>query len=201
MLSLANIAKQIQEDSKNKLLIDVEHVQTKQICKDLAWVFPATYGIYPVELIVFTRLKGFVYQLIVKNPKNVSLAIACTKEKDYVSETFGDKNMRGKCPHKGYKINAEVVNEEGDPLQKVDVSYKDVPSHFDPVASGKTGDDGKTTLYAHLASADVKENEVVDKGQRIGMMGSTGASTGPHLHFETRFNSIPYDPDMEIHYK
>jgi len=88
MLSLANIAKQIQEDSNNKLVIDVEHVQTKQICKDLAWVFPATYGIYTVELVVFPRLKGFVYQLIVKNPKNVSLAIACTNEKDYVAETF-----------------------------------------------------------------------------------------------------------------
>ena len=88
MLSLANIAKQIQEDSKNKLLIDVEHVQTKQIINDIAWVFPATYGIYPVELVVFTRLKGFVYQLVVKNPKNVDDAIACTKEKDYVSETF-----------------------------------------------------------------------------------------------------------------
>ena len=88
MLSLASIAKQIQEDSKNKLVIDVEHVQTKQICKDIAWVFPATYGIYPVELVVFTRLKGFVYQLVVKNPKNVDDAIACTKEKDYVSKTF-----------------------------------------------------------------------------------------------------------------
>lgn len=88
MLSLASIAKQIQEDSKNKLVIDVEHVQTKQICKDIAWVFPATYGIYPVELVVFTRLKGFVYQLVVKNPKNVDDAIACTKEMDYVSETF-----------------------------------------------------------------------------------------------------------------
>jgi hypothetical protein len=88
MLSLANIAKQIQEDSKNKLVIDVEHVQTKQIINDIAWVFPATYGIYPVELVVFTRLKGFVYQLVVKNPKNVDDAIACTKEKDYNSETF-----------------------------------------------------------------------------------------------------------------
>ena len=88
MLSLATIAKQIQEDSKNKLVIDVEHVQTKQILKDIAWVFPATYGIYPVELVVFTRLKGFVYQLVVKNPKNVNDSIACTKETDYVSETF-----------------------------------------------------------------------------------------------------------------
>ncbi len=88
MLSLANIAKQIQEDSQNKLVIDVEHVQTKQICKDLAWVFPATYGIYPVELVVFPKLKGFVYQLVVKNPKNVDDAIACTNEKDYVAETF-----------------------------------------------------------------------------------------------------------------
>jgi hypothetical protein len=88
MLSLANIAKQIQEDSKNKLVIDVEHVQTKQIINDIAWVFPATYGIYPVELVVFTRLKGFVYQLVVKNPKNVDDSIACTKEKDYNSETF-----------------------------------------------------------------------------------------------------------------
>ena len=88
MLSLANIANQIQDDSNNKLVIDVEHVQTKQICKDIAWVFPATYGIYPVELVVFTRLKGFVYQLVVKNPKNVADCIVCTKEKDYVSETF-----------------------------------------------------------------------------------------------------------------
>ena len=61
----------------------------------------------------------------------------------YVSETFGDKNMRGKCPHKGYKINAD-----GDALSNAAVAYKDIPSHFDPVSSGKTGDDGKTTLYA-----------------------------------------------------
>lgn len=88
MLSLANIAKQIQEDSQNKLVIDVENVQTIQICKDIAWVFPATYGIYPVGLVVYPRLKGFVYQLVVKNPKNVEDALACTNEKDYVAETF-----------------------------------------------------------------------------------------------------------------
>ena len=93
-LSLSCIAKQIQDDSKNKLVIDVEHIQIKQIINDIAWVFPATYGIYPVDLVVFTRLKGFVYQIVVKNPKNVDDCIACTKETDYVSETFETELQR-----------------------------------------------------------------------------------------------------------
>ena len=42
----------------------------------------------------------------------------------YVSDTFGDKNMRGQCPHKGYKINAEVVDTDGDPLPKATVSTR-----------------------------------------------------------------------------
>ncbi|ARI75561.1 peptidoglycan DD-metalloendopeptidase family protein [Halobacillus mangrovi] len=43
---------------------------------------------------------------------------------------------------------------------------------------------GYKTIYAHLASFDVKEGDVVKKGQSIGIMGTTGHSTGIHLHFE-----------------
>ena len=51
-----------------------------------------------------------------------------------------------------------------------------------------------STLYAHLSELLVRENQTVTKGQVIGRSGSTGNSTGPHLHFEVRKNNIQIDP-------
>jgi murein DD-endopeptidase MepM/ murein hydrolase activator NlpD len=42
------------------------------------------------------------------------------------------------------------------------------------------------TLYAHLSEIFVREGEIVAQGQLLGQVGSTGNSTGPHLHFEIR---------------
>ena len=54
--------------------------------------------------------------------------------------------------------------------------------------------DGIATAYAHQSQIEVSCNENVDQGQVIGLVGSTGFSTGPHLHFEVRVNGTPVDP-------
>ena len=54
------------------------------------------------------------------------------------------------------------------------------------------------TVYAHLSHIDVKKGQRVEQGQNIGAVGSTGWSTGPHLHFEFRVNGVHQDPQSVI---
>ena len=51
-----------------------------------------------------------------------------------------------------------------------------------------------SSLYAHLNSWSVNVDQYVFTGEQIGACGTTGLSTGPHLHFEIRISGVPVDP-------
>ena len=55
---------------------------------------------------------------------------------------------------------------------------------------------GHETVYAHLSKISVARGQSVSQGQTVGLVGSTGWATGPHLHFEFRVNGVHQDPMM-----
>lgn len=53
---------------------------------------------------------------------------------------------------------------------------------------------GYKTVYGHLSKSLVKKNQKVKRGDQIALTGNTGLSTGPHLHYEVRYNGVPQNP-------
>lgn len=59
--------------------------------------------------------------------------------------------------------------------------------------------DGFHTYYCHLSEIYVQEGAIIRQGETIGLVGSTGWSTGPHLHFEVRINGVRVDPEALLY--
>jgi murein DD-endopeptidase MepM/ murein hydrolase activator NlpD len=94
--------------------------------------------------------------------------------------------------HEGVDFPAEA----GTPIVAA-ASGKVIVAESHP-ASGKMVEvdhgNGLVSRYAHTSMVFVKEGDLVVRGQRIATVGSTGRSTGPHLHFEVRLNGVPQNP-------
>jgi len=88
----------------------------------------------------------------------------------------------------------------GTPAQSVGdgtVEFAGVQGGFGNVVIVRHGS-GHSTVYAHLSRIQVRKGQSVQKGQTVGAVGTTGWSTGPHLHFEFRVNGVHVDPQKII---
>jgi murein DD-endopeptidase MepM/ murein hydrolase activator NlpD len=116
-------------------------------------------------------------------------------ENGWFSSNFGwriDPFNGQKTFHEGIDFPAEVgTSIEAAASGKV--IFADVHPAYGKMLEIDHGN-GLITRYAHCSLLLVKEGDLVMRGQRVAEVGSTGRSTGPHLHFEVRLNGVPQNP-------
>ncbi|MCI8328402.1 MAG: peptidoglycan DD-metalloendopeptidase family protein [Oscillibacter sp.] len=114
----------------------------------------------------------------------------------YISSAVGGRVSPGgigSTDHKGTDIarvgyNSSVYAAKAG--QVIISEYSSSYGHYVVVYHGA----GNTTLYAHMSSRKVSVGQTVKQGDVLGITGSTGRSTGPHLHFEVKENNVIIDP-------
>lgn len=124
-----------------------------------------------------------------KNPIVATTGILLTPSRGSISSTFG---MRWGKMHEGLDIAASM----GDPIYAAldgTVSFSGWETGYGYIIKLQH-ENGLITLYGHCSKLEVSVGQNVKKGDQIGLVGSTGNSTGPHLHFEVRVNGVPQNP-------
>jgi murein DD-endopeptidase MepM/ murein hydrolase activator NlpD len=117
-----------------------------------------------------------------------------------ISQGFGPSTFWFEPPYGGYPhfhTGIDMVEPFGSPVYAADDGIvalvgSSSSGYGNYVVIAHSG--GLDTLYGHLSAAVVKVGQLVAQGQPIGLEGSTGNSTGPHLHFELRINQTPINP-------
>jgi murein DD-endopeptidase MepM/ murein hydrolase activator NlpD len=127
---------------------------------------------------------------------NAMLPIGAPISRPRITSTYGARidpiDKKTTQTHKGIDFAGEI----GTPLSAVAPGR--VISAGERIGYGKTVEIdhglGFTTLYAHLSKINVSRGDWVQSGAVVGLGGSSGRSTGPHLHYEIRYNGNPFNP-------
>ncbi len=108
---------------------------------------------------------------------------------------FGLEPTTGGCPG-GFHSGVDLGDPQGTPIRAAadGIAYPlpDYQFYGNHVLIQHTG--GLSTVYGHMVQMNVTWGQAVRRGDLIGWVGTTGNSTGPHLHFEVRFAGVPVDP-------
>jgi LysM repeat protein len=146
------------------------------------------------KLIIPNGVKPFVNQQAVVYTSGAVPANARIGGGNFVWPAAGSINQRFWGGHAGIDVGAWT----GAPVKAADGGYVAVATGGWNAGYGNyviiDHGNGFVTLYAHLNSIFVKPGESVNAGQQIGSVGNTGNSTGPHLHFEIRYQGVPRNP-------
>jgi murein DD-endopeptidase MepM/ murein hydrolase activator NlpD len=137
------------------------------------------------EITYLANLEKFIHFAPLSKPMN----------NYYVSSSYGERTdpiRRVRAVHSGM----DFVGREGEKILSPSVGKVIFAGKFGAYGTGIVIDHGYgiTTRYGHLAKINVKEGDAVKRGDIIGTQGSTGRSTGSHLHYEVRYKNSPLNP-------
>lgn len=141
------------------------------------------------------RLDAISMHLLQQNLKKTTFPSGAPVNAGYNSSSYGwrpDPFTGQKAFHKGLDFMAD----SGTPIHAAAdgiVTQAERAPDYGNIVRVDHGF-GLDTRYAHLSGFLVRVGDRVSKGQPIGTVGSTGRSTGPHLHYEVRLNGVPLDP-------
>lgn len=127
--------------------------------------------------------------------KNISIALPVTGT---VTSIYGAREEV--FENVGYHTGVDIANILNTPVASATDGVVVLAQSMDKYYGNniEIEKDGVIFKYAHLNEIDVKEGDKIKQGDIIGLMGSTGASTGSHLHFEIRINGRSVDPELLI---
>ena len=149
---------------------------------------------------IWTREKVNPYQLPIDSIRD-SIQIDCSgfqmPIRGYITSKFGPRKYR-------YHYGTDIKLQTGDSVYNSwDGQVRIV--RFDPKGYGNfvvvRHPNGLETVYAHLSRVLVEENEHIVAGEVIGLGGSTGRSTGPHLHYEIRYLGNALNTELMVDYQ
>lgn len=182
----------------SKLLAKQENVINKIKVEESIMYAKKLYGInYESDVYIEGWESGLVNaykNATIPQTKNISIVGYHMPVKHrVVNSHFGYRKSFGRM-HRGVDLKANM----GDTIYSA-FSGKVRITKFDRDGYGfyvvVRHDNGMETVYGHLSRFLVKQNQYVRSGQPIALSGNTGRSTGPHLHFETRYMGIALNPE------
>jgi TonB family protein len=139
---------------------------------------------------------GYIWEQGEKRPDGtIAALVKKTGKMYYMSSGFG-KRLNPYTKKEEFHPGVDILAKIGAPVNSTTAGTVTVSEFNDQDGNRVVIDHGNgyTSAYHHLHAREVKAGDRVEQGQRIGTVGSTGVSTGPHLHFEIRVNGEPRNP-------
>ncbi|MBN2059219.1 MAG: M23 family metallopeptidase [Deltaproteobacteria bacterium] len=147
------------------------------------------------EISLQTQKKSELYSFLEERKSMLSCTPSIWPTKGWITSNFGNR-ISPFTDQKEFHSGLDISARTGSPIiAPADGIVDSIGSTY---GFGKTiiikHGYGHKTKYAHLSEYLVKKGEKVKRGQHIGLVGSSGRTTGPHLHYEVHVKDVPVDP-------